>query len=233
MVVPHRFEKRVREAEVEDVHDRLLPQVVVDAKDRRLGEHGLRHGIQFACRREISAERFLDDDPRVLRQTCNLRLCQVLDDGAEQRWRYRQIECWSRRMSQRGLQGSEGGRVVVVAADAVDQGQQAVERGRVVDAANVVFMHQAVAHLVVPFGDSPIGRGHSDHRHRQLALLHHRIQRREDLPANEVASETEDDQGIGMRPLGLRAGSCSEAHRASSVGFSTWPPKACRMAEST
>ena len=39
VAVPHRFEDRIGESEVQDVHDRFLAQEVVDAEDRVLFEH--------------------------------------------------------------------------------------------------------------------------------------------------------------------------------------------------
>ena len=60
--VPDRLEDRVREAEVEDVLDRHLPEEVVDAVKLRLVDEGVQLGVQLACGREVVAERLLDDD---------------------------------------------------------------------------------------------------------------------------------------------------------------------------
>src|SRR4030095_4448474 len=59
--VPDRLEERVGEAEDEDVVDRLLAEVVVDAEDRRLREYRVQDAVQLLRRSEIAAERLLDD----------------------------------------------------------------------------------------------------------------------------------------------------------------------------
>ena len=63
VAVPDRLEQDVGEAEGEDVLDRFLAEVVVDAVDLPLGER-LRHLLdQLAGGREVVTERFFDDDP--------------------------------------------------------------------------------------------------------------------------------------------------------------------------
>ena len=61
--VPDRLEEAVREAQGEDVLDRLLAEEVVDAEDVRLAEHGVHGGIELLGGAEIPAKRLLDDDP--------------------------------------------------------------------------------------------------------------------------------------------------------------------------
>ena len=65
VAVPDRLEEGIGEAEVEDVHDRLLAEKVVDPEDRRLREDGVRDGIELERRREVAAERLFDDDAGV------------------------------------------------------------------------------------------------------------------------------------------------------------------------
>ena len=66
IAIPDRLEERVGEAEVEQVLDRLLAEVVVDAEDRRLGEHLVDRRVQCPRRREVASERLLEDDPRAV-----------------------------------------------------------------------------------------------------------------------------------------------------------------------
>ena len=61
--VPDRLEDAVREPQRQHVLDRLLAEVVVDAEDLVLGEVLLDLGVQLARRREVVAERLLDDQP--------------------------------------------------------------------------------------------------------------------------------------------------------------------------
>ncbi len=87
--VPDRLEDRVREAQVEDVLDRHLPEEVVDAVQLRLVDQRVEGRVQLAGRREVVAERLLDDDARVLRET---RLRETADDRAEERGRDLEVE---------------------------------------------------------------------------------------------------------------------------------------------
>ena len=60
--VPDRLEDGVGEAQGEDVLDRLLPEVVVDAVHLLLGEAGVHHGVELARALLVVAEGLLDDD---------------------------------------------------------------------------------------------------------------------------------------------------------------------------
>ena len=61
--VPDRFDQRVGEAEHEEVLDRLLAEVVVDAEDVLLGEHLVQHDVELVGGAEVTPEGLLDDDP--------------------------------------------------------------------------------------------------------------------------------------------------------------------------
>ena len=61
--VPERLEDAVAEAEDQQVADRLLAQVVVDAVDLRLAEDLADLAVQPLRRVEVVPERLLDDDP--------------------------------------------------------------------------------------------------------------------------------------------------------------------------
>ena len=64
--VPDRLEEAVREAQGEDVLDRLLAEEVVDPEDVRLAEDRVDGRVELLRGREIGAERLLDDDARAL-----------------------------------------------------------------------------------------------------------------------------------------------------------------------
>ena len=87
--VPDRLEDRVREAQVEDVLDRHLPEEVVDAVELRLVDERVQLRVQRARGGEVVAERLLDDDARVLGET---GVGQALDDRAEERGRDLEVE---------------------------------------------------------------------------------------------------------------------------------------------
>jgi len=44
--IPDQLEERVGEAKVEEILDRLLPEVVIDTKDRRLGEDPAQSAVE-------------------------------------------------------------------------------------------------------------------------------------------------------------------------------------------
>ena len=62
--VPDRLQESVCEAEVEQVLDGLLAQVVVDAEDLLLGEDRVKRRVQLPRAGQVLPERLLDDDAR-------------------------------------------------------------------------------------------------------------------------------------------------------------------------
>jgi len=93
--VPDRLEDAVAEAEDEDVADRLLAQVVVDAVDLRLPEDAQDLAVERAPRLEVVAEGLLDDDARPAAAallTVEAGSTEVLDDGPVGRGRRGQVE---------------------------------------------------------------------------------------------------------------------------------------------
>jgi hypothetical protein len=64
VAIPDGLEERIREAEVEQVLDALLPEVVVDPENRQPIEYCMDPLVEGHRRGEVAAERFLDDDPR-------------------------------------------------------------------------------------------------------------------------------------------------------------------------
>ena len=63
VAVPDRLEERVGEAEEEQVLHRPLAEIVVDPEDRLFVEVAQQDRVQLPRRREVPAERLLDDDP--------------------------------------------------------------------------------------------------------------------------------------------------------------------------
>src|SRR5207249_11045142 len=77
--LPQRLEDRVRESEHEQVLDRLLPEVVVDAVDLLLAEDGAELAVEGPRALVIASERLLDDDarPAALRDRKSTRLNSI------------------------------------------------------------------------------------------------------------------------------------------------------------
>ena len=84
VAVPDRLEKRIGEAEIEDVHDRLLAEVVIDAEYRVFRKHRQRDAIELPRGSQVAPERLFDDDARVLGQAGG---AEPLDHRREQRGR--------------------------------------------------------------------------------------------------------------------------------------------------
>ena len=169
VAVPDRLEERIRESEIEDVHDRLLSEIVVDAKDRGFRKRRVRDPVELARRREIAAEGLFDDDPGVFGEPCGI---EALDDRREQRAGSPGNAPDAAR-SRGGLDPLERRRIVVVPADVPQQRHQALERRLVIDNG---FARDAFANPRVHFFGAPLRRCDADDRNRQRAFLHHRVE---------------------------------------------------------
>src|SRR5439155_26425020 len=60
--IPDRLQERVREAEEDQVLDRVLGEVMVNPENVPLAEASVKDGIEPSRRGEISAERLLEDE---------------------------------------------------------------------------------------------------------------------------------------------------------------------------
>src|SRR5579871_6536935 len=67
IAVPYRFQERIGKAKIEDIHDRLLPKEVIDAKDGVFGEDCPGDAVEFPGGGQVTPERLLYNDARVLR----------------------------------------------------------------------------------------------------------------------------------------------------------------------
>ena len=77
------------EAQVGDVHHRLLAEEVVDPVDLRLVEDLEELVVQLASAGEVVAERLLDHDPAAVGEP---RVVEAVDDAGEERRRDLQVE---------------------------------------------------------------------------------------------------------------------------------------------
>ena len=196
VAVPHRLEEGVGEAEVGEVLDRLLAEIVVDAEDPLLGEDLVQRRIELAGGRQVVAEGLLDHHPAVVGQAGG---AERLHHGPEQRRRDRQVVHGRPRVPQRLGERLEGLGVAVVAVDVLEGARDALpglvldRRARLLDrAAGVVQRLVAV----------PLREGDAHHRHGQGTAPGHGVQSRPDLLVREIAGGPEQDQGVG----GLQGG---------------------------
>src|SRR5207249_4799676 len=214
VAVPDRLEERVREAKEQQVLHRLLAEVVVDAKDRRLVEHAMQRRVERLRRRQVPAEGLLEDDARVARAA---RLPEPVDHGLEEARRDRQVMERAAGAAELLAERRERGRVAVLAAD-VAEAVAELREGRLVDPA--VPLH-TLARPRPELLERPIRPGDADHRDVEPAASRHRMQRREDLLVDEVAAGAEEGERVRM----------GGAH--VPCPFSRWPPNSYRMADSS
>ncbi len=185
-----------------------------------LGEHRVQHLVQLHGGGEIAPERLLDDHPRALGAAGG---SEALDHRLEHVRGDRQVVGRPRAAVERLPERLERRRVVVVAVDVAQQARQLGERVLVVDAAAV--FGDAVAGAFPEVVDRPRRRRDADHRHVELALLHHRVERGEDLLVREVTRHPEEHEGVGAVRV---------VHFVSPMvwpGFSSWPPNSLRIAD--
>ena len=88
VAIPDRLQERIGEAEIEDIHDRLLSEEVVDAEDRVFREHRVRDVVELPRGGQIASERLFDNDARMLGQ---VRGAKPFDDGLEERGWNREV----------------------------------------------------------------------------------------------------------------------------------------------
>ncbi len=144
----------------------------------------------FADSRSLP-ERLLDDDPG---PPGALRLAELFDDLPEKAGRDGEVVRRALGRAEILAEGLEGRRRLVVTVDVAEQAAELGE-GRLVDAA-VLF--EAVASPCLEAVEVPAGLGHADDGHGKVAVLDHRLQRREDLLVGEVAGRAEEHQCVGM-----------------------------------
>src|SRR5439155_2683104 len=211
--VEHGLQERVGEADVQDVLDRLLAEVVVDAEDRLLREHLVQDRVELLRGREVAPEGLLHDHARVHRAA---GLGQVFDDEREHAGRDRQVVERVLRLGELGLQPLEGGEVGIVAVDVAQERGQLRKRLRI--------EAPVLGHARPGPRDELVARpsrlGHAHHRNVEAPAADEALERGKDLLVGEVARGAEEHQRVGARP-------------ALPHFFSTWPPKPNRMADST
>ncbi len=211
--VPDRLEHVVGEAHRQDVLDRLLAEVVVDAEDRPRGEDGGQHVVELARRLEVVAEGLLDHHatPRghpggVDRRLGQPVLLELRHHGAEERRGDGEVEgrvaAGAARLVELAhgpAQGGEGVVVVEVArheAEALGElaphllaeGRACVLLDRVVDDLREVLV-------------GPVAPGEADEREArgQQPAVGEVVDRRHDLLAGQVAGDAEEHQARRAR----------------------------------
>ena len=128
--IPQRLEQRVGEAQHHEVLHRLLAEVVVDAEDRRLGEHRADLVVDRPRRREIAPDRLLEHHPGA--PPAQAAGGKLAADRAEQVRRDREVEHPDAPLlGQLGRQGVEAARAERVDRDVAQPVEEAGEAGLV------------------------------------------------------------------------------------------------------
>ena len=193
VAVPDRLEERIGEAEIEDIHDRLLPEEVIDAEDRVFRKHRVRDAVELPRRGQVASERLFDDDARMLGQ---VRGTEPFDHRLEERGRDGEIVRRAPSATQRLFDRRERARVIVVPAHVPESGQKMVEGTLVIDPARSL---DAVRHAFAQTRQTPLREGDADDRGLQGTSFRHRIERREDHLVGEIARHTEEHQRVRTR----------------------------------
>src|SRR6266568_2385606 len=118
VAIPKSFDKSVGETEGQQVVNRSLAKIVVNAKDIGLIERPKQNLVQLLRRREIVPEGFFDDDARA---SGTIRFRQVFDNGLEQNWRNGKIMRWTPCSIELFAKGGESPRILVIAINIAQQ----------------------------------------------------------------------------------------------------------------
>ena len=192
VAIPDRLEKRVGEAEIVEVLDRLLAQVMIDAKNHLLAKYLMQRPVQRPRGLEVASERLFDDDARLLGAA---HAAERGDDDRKRVGRNRQIVERTRARAERATQRVVGRGIAVIAPDVVEQGSEFRER-RVVQQP---LLLQTVVHQRAERRSVARRARDGDHRNIQVATARHCEQRRIDLLAREIAGAAEQHQCVGPR----------------------------------
>src|SRR5579862_3869715 len=214
VAVPDGLEHRVVEAQVQDLVEAHLPEVVVDAIELRLVDVLVQLGGERAGGIEVVSERLLDDDPRRLRQPGP---AQTLDDGREETGRCLEIEDRKLRLPDDLRQPLVRRRVAEVAGDVVEPSREATE-DVLVDllAGRLDRRARALAKLA----DGQIVDGDPDDRAVEEAAQVEPVERPERHHAGEVAGDPEGDEdvrGLSQRARPRRPRSSKSTAIASTI----------------
>src|SRR5438445_5616136 len=189
VAVPDRLEEGVREAEDEEVLDRLLPEVVVDAEDARLVEDLVQRLVEGLRRGEIPAERLLDDDARVAGAA---RSPEPPDHRLEQARRDGEIVERALRRAELSAERLERGRIAVVAAHVAKPLAESRKCGLVEPSVPLDTLPGAPPELL----ERPLRPRNADDGDVEMSAPGHGVEGRKDLRVGEVATPTEDADAV-------------------------------------
>src|SRR3990172_2355982 len=212
--VPHPFEQRVPEPEHQDVLDRLLPKVVVDAEHLGLAERFMNVPGQVFRGSQVPAERLLHHQPRALDEACFLK---AADGARDRRGRYRQVH----QPLFFGGALPQVGAALFVQPDEGEPGGEARPQA-LVEASTREFLHRFPGELAETFvAQVRAGQAYDPAALRSQLRRLQVVQGGQELAAGEVSRRPDDNDVLRGRP--------GEAH----AGVTGWPPNSWRRAAMT
>ena len=213
VAIPQRFDDRIREPDVADVHRRLFAQEVVDAVDLPLLQVSTQLVVERLGRRKIMSERLFHHDPGVLGEA---GAGEAVHDPAEQRGRDLQIE-------HRVAASTDGcGDLLIgprIGEIAGHHGQPSCEPGEDVVVHRFAGGLDGGPGMLAQGVGGPVVESDADDRAIEQTAPLQAVQRPERHLPGQVPGDAEDHQNICGRSV----------HRHHF--FSAWPPNSLRIAE--
>ena len=218
VAVPDRLEDRVREAQVEDLGQPELAEVVVDPVELALVEVLVHLGGERPRGLEVVAERLLDDDARVRGET---GAGEPLDDRAEQERRDLEIEDRAPGVLEHAREALERRRVREVPGEVGEPGGEPLED---LGIERLAGGQDRLAGTLLEVVDRPVVDGDADDRARQEPALLEAVERVQRHHLGQVAGDAEHDEdvggllegGVGCRGSRVRMGCGGHAPMASA-----------------
>src|SRR6516162_1099355 len=211
VAIPEGFHEGIGKAEDEHIVDRTLAEVVVDAKNVLFMVGTVKNLVQRLGGGEVITERFFDDDARAFAAA---RLHQLFDDLTKKYRRNRQIVSGVLGLAEFLAQVLEGGSIVVIAVDIMEQAGKFFPRGGV----EAAVFFEAVLGSGLQLIEIPAGLGYADDREVEMPSFQHGLERRKDLLVGQIAGCTKKDQSIGMnRAHGVLPFTCGYLPAAFSI----------------
>src|SRR5262245_11494757 len=189
--IPQGLEKRVGEAEEQQVLHGVLAQIVIDAEHAGFVEAAMHGRVQPLRRGQVLTERLLDHDAAAGRAP---RRAELIADGLEGAGRDGQVVRRVTRIPQLLSQALEGPRIAVIAVDVAQRADHAGERIGIEAAVPL----DAVAGTRLQLVARPAGLGDADHRDVEVAAAGQSLESWKDLLVGEVAGGSEEHERVGL-----------------------------------
>ena len=192
VAVPDRLEHRVGEAQVQDLLEAHLAEVVIDPEELGLVQILVKLCGQCPCRLEIVPERLLYHDPLAgVEQTL---LLERADHLPEERRGDLQVERGVLAVAECRLDTVVGGAVTKVTADVLKAPGKALEHVLVQLLATFLDRGTGSVHQLLYL---PVLDRHTDHWYVQQVASLEPVERAECHLARQVSGDPEDDEGVG------------------------------------